>query len=52
MARTLNWLIEGQDRVDESLVEVLDLLLKDRELPKLVIPAEAAKLMGIGASTL
>jgi excisionase family DNA binding protein len=52
VARTLNRVIESQDRVDESLGEVLDLLSKDRELPKLLTPAEAAKLTGIGASTL
>lgn len=50
--RALAWIISGQDRADESLQDLLDLLSKDRDVPKLLTPAEASKLTGIGASTL
>jgi excisionase family DNA binding protein len=50
--RALARIISGQERADESLQEMLDLLSKDRDVPKLLSPAEAAKLTGIGAGTL
>ncbi len=50
--RALARIISSQERADESLQEMLDLLSKDRNVPKLLTPAEAAKLTGIGATTL
>lgn len=50
--RALARIISGQERADESLQEMLDLLSKDHDVPKLLTPAQAAKLTGIGASTL
>jgi len=50
--RALARIISGQERADESLQEMLDLLSKDRDVPTLLTPAEAAKLTGIGATTL